>query len=214
MNSQIFHLDVWGDFACFTRPELKVERVSYDMITPSAARAIFESIYHKIVDKKAVMRWQIEDIRLLKPIQWISVRRNEINFSDSSREQRNSLILKDVRYLLTARLEPDIAIIRTLPTAQDIHWPKKLTESFERRASKGQYFSPPYFGCREFAAFYRLVPESALAAEEYRPIEVEKDLGLMFYDWDFANPHNPQATFFHARLEQGCMNLKGVEILR
>ena len=154
-------LEVWGDYACFTRPELKVERVSYDVITPSAARAIFEAILFK----KYAMRWQVTKIEVLNPIKWTSVRRNEVGatanvkstgiYIEDKRQQKNSLLLKDVKYRIWAKLvfipvseRPKEAFAKHKPGADEN--PMKYYQMFERRAAGGQCFTQPYLGTREF----------------------------------------------------------------
>ena len=159
-------LEVWGDWACFTRPELKVERVSYDVITPSAARAIFEAILFK----RYAMRWQITRIEVLNPIKWTTIRRNEVGavaskssiFIEDKRQQKNSLLLQDVRYRIYAKLvfipkknRPKEAFLRHEPGADET--PMKYYQMFERRASQGQCFTQPYLGCREFAAIWKYI---------------------------------------------------------
>ena len=149
--------------ACFTRPELKVERVSYDVITPSAARAIFEAIFWK-----PAIHWQVTKIEVLNPIKWTSVRRNEVGavasknpiFIEEKRQQKNTLLLKDVRYRIWAKLE---FIPKRKRTAQSDLFdkeehtdenPAKYNAMFERRASKGQCFTQPYLGTRECSASF------------------------------------------------------------
>ena len=210
-----FCLEVWGPMACFTRPELKVERVSYDVITPSAARAIFEAIFWK-----PAIRWQVTKIEVLSPIKWTSVRRNEVGalasktpiFIEDKRQQKNTLLLKDVRYRLWAKLEfikraesknPFIDKEEKDFIRKDEN-PGKYNAMFERRASKGQCFNQPYLGTREFSASFRLVkPEQ----EELQPPIVDsKDLGLMLYDMDFeGNTEKPDAMFYHAIMENGVI---------
>jgi CRISPR-associated protein Cas5d len=216
-----FCLEVWGDMACFTRPELKVERVSYDVITPSAARAIFDAIFWK-----PAIRWEITKIEVLNPIKWTSVRRNEVGavgslrsstiFIEEKRQQRNSLILKDVRYRVYARL-----IFIPLNKRKDEKRentadenPGKYNAMFERRASKGQCFNQPYFGTREFSASFKLIKETD---ELSKPIAEDKDLGLMLYDMDFTNENNVMPMFFRANMNQGVIivpPLNSEEILR
>ena len=211
-------LEVWGDFACFTRPEFKVERVSYDVITPSATRAIFEAILFK----KYAMRWQVTKIEVLNPIKWTSVRRNEVGatanakssgiFIEEKRQQRNSLLLKDVRYRLWAKLvfipvgeRPKEAFAKHKPGLDEN--PMKYYEMFERRASQGQCFTQPYLGTREFSASFRLVD---CEREEVTPalsadLGGNRDLGLMLYDMDFSNPKNIQPMFFRAEMKEGII---------
>lgn len=213
-------LEVWGDYACFTRPELKVERVSYDVITPSAARAIFEAILFK----KYAMKWQVTKIEVLNPIKWSSVRRNEVGatasaktsgiYIEDKRQQKNSLILKDVRYRLWAKLvfipvrnRPEEAFLKHKPG--DDENPMKYYEMFERRAGQGQCFTQPYLGTREFSASFRLVePDKeeltpALTAEQGG----NRDLGIMLYDMDFTDPKNIQAMFYRAEMKEGVINV-------
>ena len=148
-------LEVWGDWACFTRPELKVERVSYDVITPSAARAIFEAILFK----RYAMRWQITKIEVLRPIKWATIRRNEVGavaskspiIIEDKRQQKNTLLLLDVRYRIYAKLvfipvkdRPKEAFAKHQPSADEN--PMKYYQMFERRASQGQCFTQPYLG--------------------------------------------------------------------
>ena len=223
-------LEVWGDYACFTRPELKVERVSYDVITPSAARAIFEAILFK----KYAMRWQVTKIEVLNPIKWTSVRRNEVGatasikssgiYIEDKRQQKNSLLLKDVKYRIWAKLvfipvseRPKEAFAKHKPGADEN--PMKYYQMFERRAEQGQCFTQPYLGTREFSASYRLVdPEKddlcpALPAEQGG----NRDLGIMLYDMDFSNPKDIQAMFYRAEMKEGVINvppLNSEEILR
>ena len=198
-SQETFCLDVRGDFACFTRPEMKVERVSYDVITPSAARAIYEAILWK-----PAMRWQVEKIEVLKPIRWINIRRNEVAgvasqrkpqiFIEDERQQRAGLLLRDVAYRLHARfcLQGDSSE-NTYP---------KFAEMFKRRARKGQCFNQPYLGTREFSASFRYIEPEQLAAQD-AAINEDRDLGWMLYDMDFTDAKNPMPMFFQAKLEQG-----------
>ena len=230
-KEQRFCLEVWGDYACFTRPEMKVERVSYDVITPSAARAIFEAILWK-----PAIRWHIREIEVLEPIRWISVRRNEVGsvasakkstiFIEDNRLQRAGLFLRDVRYRLHAWLEYipvaerdsapqslpeflwDSGEIDELRRAGDA-WknrqdetPGKYLAMFERRAKKGQCFMQPYFGCREFSAFFKLV-KSPDKEPVSRIDDPPRDLGFMLYDLDFSAPDDPRPAFFRPELKEG-----------
>ena len=223
-------LEVWGDYACFTRPELKVERVSYDVITPSAARAIFEAILFK----KYAMRWQVTKIEVLNPIKWTSVRRNEVGatanvkstgiYIEDKRQQKNSLLLKDVKYRIWAKLvfipvseRPKDAFAKHKPGADEN--PMKYYQMFERRAAGGQCFTQPYLGTREFSASFRLVnPDEdelrpALSAEQGG----NRDLGIMLYDMDFSNPKDIQAMFYRAEMKEGVIIVPPInseEILR
>jgi CRISPR-associated protein Cas5d len=224
-----FCLEVSGPYACFTRPEMKVERVSYDVITPSAARAIFDAILWK-----PAILWQMTRIEVLAPIRWISVRRNEVGavasirkkhiFIEDDRQQKAGLFLRDVKYRLFAEFEfippekrgnvdnpvPDylqdkeeLAVIR-----QD-EKPAKYAAMFERRAKKGQCFNQPYLGCREFSAQFRLVDP---VAEPTTAISETRDLGWMLYDMDYSDPNNIKPQFFRAELNCGVLDLDNVEV--
>lgn len=212
-----FCIEVWGDYACFTRPELKVERVSYDVITPSAARAIFEAIFWK-----PAIRWQVTKIEVLNPIKWISVRRNEVGavasknpiFIEDKRQQKASLLLKDVRYRIWAKLifipkwkrnETKNQIIdnEEIELLRKDENPGKYNAMFERRASKGQCFNQPYLGTREFSASFRLIEN---VENETPPIAEDIDFGLMLYDMDFDNNEiRPEAVFYRAKMANGVI---------
>ena len=216
--------------ACFTRPELKVERVSYDVITPSAARAVFEAIFWK-----PAIHWQVTKIEVLNPIKWTTIRRNEVGavasknpiFIEDKRQQKNSLLLQDVRYRIWAKLEfiPQWKRKETRNARIDEEEaellrkdenPGKYNAMFERRASKGQCFNQPYLGTREFSASFRLVnPEQE---ELTPPITESRDLGIMLYDMDFeGNPEKPDAMFYRAKMEQGVIIVPPInseEVLR
>ena len=232
MNKEFFNrtfcLEVRGDYACFTRPEMKVERVSYDVITPSAARAVFEAIFWK-----PAIRWQIRKIEVLKPIKWISVRRNEVGavaseraeqlFIEDNRQQRAGLFLRDVHYRLHAELvfvpvDKRTKVTRPVPEVlqeasetdafrQDGNDenPGKYNAMFERRARKGQCFNQPYLGCREFSCSFKLIDDPVNAALEVPPINESRELGFMLYDLDFSNPDNPRPAFFRAKMNNGVI---------
>jgi CRISPR-associated protein Cas5d len=205
-----FCLEVWGPMACFTRPELKVERVSYDVITPSAARAIFEAIFWK-----PAIHWQVTKIEVLNPIKWTSVRRNEVGatasknpiFIEDKRQQKNTLMLQNVRYRLWAKLEFIPMRKRKEQSSADEHPdenPAKYYAMFERRASKGQCFNQPYLGTRECSASFRLVDPEKEALDT--SISESRDLGIMLYDMDFDdNLKNPPAMFYRAKMENGVI---------
>ena len=217
-----FCLEVWGDMACFTRPELKVERVSYDVITPSAARAIFEAIFWK-----PAIRWQVTKIEVLKPIKWTSIRRNEVGalaspradaiLIEDKRQQKNTLCLKDVRYRIWAKLvfipqrdrkydksKNELIDAEESQMLRQDENPGKYNAMFERRAGKGQCFNQPYLGCREYSCSFRLVsPESETLCAA---IQENRDLGIMLYDMDFEhNKEKPDAMFFRAKMEDGVI---------
>lgn len=210
-----FCLELFGPYACFTRPEMKVERVSYDVMTPSAARACFEAILWK-----PAIRWHVRRIEVLRPIRWINLRRNEVSsvvsianvkkamngtpvdlsiYADDSSEraQRAGLFLRDVAYRIHADLE-------FLPGRDPQSNAAKYHEMFERRARKGQCVNQPYLGCREFAAAFRLVDDPAV---EPPPIAETRDLGFMLHDLDFANPADPQPRFFRAHINDGAVTV-------
>lgn len=223
-----FCLEVRGDYACFTRPEMKVERVSYDLITPSAARAVFEAILWK-----PGIRWRVLRIEVLAPVRWISVRRNEVGAVASTRnvqaamqagrgdlglnvederQQRAGLFLRDVAYRLYAGLDMLSDDARANPG--------KYLAMFSRRAESGQCVNQPYLGCREFAARFRLVPLVADGRGGWRPGDDEPpvmdewspDLGWMLFDMDFSNPAAPQPRFFRAQVHKGVLDLAAVEV--
>lgn len=213
-------LEVAGDHACFTRPEMKVERVSYDVITPSAARAMFEAIFWK-----PAIRWHVRRIEVLEPIRWINLRRNEVAsvistrnvhqamaggdndlaiYIEDDRQQRAGLFLRDVAYRLHADLE-----VRS--DRGDPGPPQKFFAMFERRALTGQCVNQPYLGCREFAARFRLVTDPAT---ERPPIAETRDLGWMLHDLDFDNPADPQPVFFRAVMTAGAIEVDAKEVAR
>ena len=223
-----FCLDVKGDFACFTRPEMKVERVSYDVITPSAVRAIFSAIFWK-----PAIKWNVKKIEVLSPIKWISVRRNEVGvvavknpiMIEDSRQQRAGLFLRDVHYRIYAEMEfisinKRPKVLNEIPESlvsdeerQEIRKdenPGKYHAMFERRAKKGQCFNQPYLGCREFSCEFKFVDNPEKAAEEFPAIPESRDLGFMLYDMDFEHP-NPDGSinpaFFRATIENGIVNV-------
>jgi len=200
LRSKSLALRVWGDNACFTRPEMKVERVSYDVITPSAARGILEAVLWK-----PAIRWQVTRIDVLNPIRWTSVRRNEVGavmsprtgglFIEDLRQQRAGLFLRDVAYVIHA-------FFQMTPLAGAGDNPRKFEEMFTRRAEKGQCFHRPYLGCREFASHFKLWP----CDREPETTEESRDLGFMLYDIDFDGP-GPVPLWFRASLENGRMRV-------
>ncbi len=200
---------VWGDYACFTRPEMKVERVSYDVMTPSAARGILEAIHWK-----PAIRWVVRRIRVLNPIRFDNVRRNEISekipaanvaramkgstaplsvFIEEARQQRASLVLRDVAYVVEAHFE------LTDQAGGDDNEGKHL-DIFNRRVRLGQCFQRPYLGCREFPAFFGPVDETSLSFHVG-----EHDLGWMLNDIDFADGMAP--SFFRAKMIDGVIEV-------
>jgi CRISPR-associated protein Cas5d len=230
-------LAAWGEFACFSRPECKVERFSYPVITPSAARGIFDAIYSKPNKDptKAEFRWQITKIEILSPPSYIALRRNEVKdkvsvrtvdkwvrglkqpepiWADGTRDtlgtdmrgrtQRQTMALKDVHYRLHAQIRPWNSLEARIPG---------MEAQFRRRAAHGKCIYQPYFGCREFPAYFELVEPGGSGR---RPIAVDMDLGLMLYDvFDLAQPQGPDAkpciSLFHARVLAGVLEVPNYE---
>ncbi len=191
-----------GPLACFTRPEFKTERVSYEVMTPSAARGALEAILWK-----PAIVWRIERIKVLAPIQFTAFKRNEVNsravlasahryFADEDRAQRNTLALANVDYVVEAHFE-------FTPKRGDDDNLAKFVEMFERRVQKGQCYHRPYLGCREFAADFG--PVNGAPA----PIPLTKDLGLMLYDMEFGDHNRP--IWCQARLENGILRWQVLE---
>lgn len=200
-RSRPIRLRVWGRNACFTRPEMKVERVSYDVMTPSAARGMLEAILWK-----PAIVWRITQIDVLKPIKWESVRRNEVGavmsprssgvFVEDERQQRAGLILRDVDYAIHAYCE----MTDRAGSEDNII---KFEEMFRRRAENGQCFHRPYLGCREFAAHFEPVPDNGPLPES---IGENRDLGWILHDMDFGGKE-PVPRFFRACLEKGSLKV-------
>jgi CRISPR-associated protein Cas5d len=201
MQTIPLEVKVWGPYACFTRPEMKVERVSYTVMTPSAARGILEAIFWK-----PEISWRVREIWVLNEIRYFSILRNEVQSKASPRSdrplsinddrtQRHTLGLRDVAYLIRA----DVAV-RGHCDAD----PAKFRDQFRRRVERGQCFHRPALGCREFAAdFGPPIPED-------RPLEspTRLDLGLMLFDLKYQGnegPHEPR--FFDAALERGVLHV-------
>jgi CRISPR-associated protein Cas5d len=218
--SKSFCLEVSGPFACFTRPEMKVERVSYDVMTPSAARSIFEAILWK-----PAIRWRVHRVEVLKPLRWINLRRNEVSavvstrnvqqamaagsgnlglYIEDERQQRAGYFLRDVAY----RIHADLSLVPGRPGEPLM----KYTEMFARRANKGQCVNQPYLGCREFAADFRLIDLSAPPAVV--PITDTRELGWMLHDLDFTHPSDPQPRFFNAKMVAGVIEVPPFEEAR
>lgn len=231
ITRKTFCLDVKGDYACFTRPEMKVERVSYDVMTPSAARAIFSAIFWK-----PAIKWNVKKIEVLKPVKWISVRRNEVGavagknpiMIEDARQQRAGLFLRDVHYRIYAEMEfiPVKDRVKTTRETPDVlveneerelirkdENPGKYHAMFERRAKKGQCFNQPYLGCREFSCNFKFIAESDLENEikEIPPVEWTSDLGFMLYDMDFSDPSDIKPAFFRAQIKNGVLEIPAWE---
>lgn len=201
-------LKVWGDYACFTRPEMKAERVSYDVMTPSAARGILEAIYWK-----PAIRWAVDRIHVLNPIKFDNIRRNELGgkipfrnitsamndgvsvletFIEDDRQQRAAMVLRDVAYVIEAHFEF---------TGTDDNNEGKHLDIFNRRTAKGQCFHRPYFGCREFPVNFALIEGDIPPSQ----MQGEVDLGWMLHDMDFKN--NMEAKFFRANMVNGIIEV-------
>lgn len=224
-------LEVWGDFACFTRPEMKVERVSYDVITPSAARGIFEAILWK-----PAIRWNITKIEVLNPIKFTSIKRNEVGktisqpserqmssgtavmeglYVEEHRQQRSGLCLKDVKYRIHGYFDFIPHEKRTEDSQVngkngEDESEEKYAAMFERRAMRGQCFHRPYLGTREFACSFRLID---LEHDPSKPIKKDQDFGFMLYDMDFGRSKtSPPPLFFRAEMRNGTINTDKREV--
>jgi CRISPR-associated protein Cas5d len=228
-------LKTFGDYALFSRPEMKVERVSYDVMTPSAARGLLEAIYWK-----PQIRWIVDEITVLKPIRFTNIRRNELGSKipvngatginaamqnpkifpkmhvEDHRQQRASMVLKDVAYLIRAHI--DVLDRRVEKNSQPIPENEavgKHLDMFKRRARKGQAFHQPYFGCREFPASFELIEEESALPEPDETLRTgeSKDLGYMLHDIEFeqdANTKKVKSTtphFFRAEMKDGIIRI-------
>jgi len=217
VKSNPFRLKVSGPNACFTRPEMKVERVSYEVMTPSAARGILEAILWK-----PAIRWEVLQIDVLNPIRWESVRRNEVGvvipagsvktamnrgegelgiYIEKERQQRAGLFLRNVAYMIHA-------CFHMTDKASSDDSVTKFEQMFIRRASKGQCFDRPYLGCREFPVAFDFVSRET---ESLATISTSKDLGWMLYDMDYSG-NEPVPQFFNAKMEKGRIDLRNVEV--
>lgn len=242
MQEDTHTLEVWGDLACFTRPELKVERFSYPVITPSAARGIFDAIYwhgqREQRGSRSVVRpyfyWQVTRIEMLEMPRYIALRRNEVKdkapaertvaswmkgkappepiWADATKDelgtdqkgrtQRQTMALKNVRYRITARIEPRPAFRKDLPAAN---------AQFVRRATAGKCFQQPYFGCREFPAFFEYLPADAPRARA--PVSFDQHLGFMLYDVfdlhseETGDEAEPYISVFDAHVRNGVLEV-------
>ena len=209
--------EFWGPMACFTRPEMKTERVSYDVPTPSAARGMIESIYYH-----PGLRWQIDRIWVLIPIQFTNIRRNEVKskilasaimqevnggradriITTQDIQQRAAMMLKDVHYVIEAHFEMTYE-------ANATDNPGKFQDIIKRRLRKGACYSMPYFGCRECTANFGLWEYGDIPA-----IDETRDLGFMLYDMDYSDPNDIQPMFFRAKMVQGMIDLTNCEVIR
>lgn len=208
-------LSVCGEYACFTRPEMKVERVSYDVITPSAARGVLEAIYWK-----PEIRWRVARIHVLNPIRFGSLRRNEVAskvpagsiakvmkagrgslalFVEDDRQQRAATILRDVAYIIEASFD----------IVGGENNPGKHLDQFNRRARNGQCFQRPYLGCREFPADFALIEEEQIPTGAFAGTG-ERDFGYMLHDIDFAD--GMTARFYHAVMRDGVIDVPPINV--
>ena len=208
-------VEVWGDYACFTRPEMKTERVSYDVMTPSAARGLLESIYWH-----PGLRWVIDRIHVCSPIRFTNIRRNEVKdvisankvkavmnggtgelylAASESIQQRAAMVLRDVHYVIDAHFE----MTRRANPGDN---PGKFQDILRRRLRKGQCYHQPCFGCREFPANFREWPGGSIPA-----LKVTQDLGFMLHSLDYSDSANIRSQFFRAKLVDGVMECRDVE---
>ncbi|MEA4942723.1 MAG: type I-C CRISPR-associated protein Cas5c [Oscillibacter sp.] len=214
-------MEVWGSYALYTRPEMKVERVSYDVPTPSGARGLVEAVYFH-----PGLRWIIDRIYVLNPIRFSTVRRNEVKDKISARnvksamqsgrelpclvtresiQQRAAMVLRDVHYVIEAHFE---MTDRAAPGDN----PGKFQDIVKRRLKGGQCYHTPYFGCREFPANFRLWEGGEIPA-----IPESRDLGYMLYDMDYTDSQNIRPMFFRAQMADGVITvpaLKSGEVLQ
>lgn len=209
-------IEVWGEYALISRPELKTERVSYDIITPSAARGLIESVFWH-----PGLKYIIDRIYLLSPIRFETIRRNEVKstlpgsaalsamkggsadlaiYTPKDIQQRAALVLKDVHYVIEAHFD------MTEKAAPGDN-PGKFQEMLRRRLRKGQCYSQPYLGCREFPAKVQEWEGGEIPA-----LDITQDLGFMLYDMDYRDPTDIKPMFFRAKLENGVLDLRNQEV--
>ena len=210
-------MEVWGDYACFSRIELKIERVSYDVPTPSAARGIIESIFYH-----PGLKWHIDKVYIMSPIRFTSIRCNEVkskisaskimkeangketSYIDRNKdiEQRATLMLRDVHYVIEAHFE-----MTDRANASDN--PGKFQDIIKRRLRKGQAYSQPYLGMRQCTAHFGM-----WEGGEIPTIPETRDLGFMIFDMDYSDPNDIQPMFFRAKLENGVLDLTDCEVMK
>ena len=209
-------IEVWGSYACFSRPEMKTERVSYDVMTPSAARGLVEAIYWH-----PGLRYHIDKIYLLAPIRFTNIRRNEVKstllasaalsaakggrlpalYTSQDIQQRAALVLQDVHYVIECHFD---LTERAAPGDNA----GKFQDILRRRLTRGQCYHTPYFGCREFPASFREWPGGTVPT-----VPLTQDLGWMLYDLDYKDPQNIQPQFFRARLVNGVLDCRNAEVV-
>ena len=206
-------VEAWGEYALFSRPEFKVEHVSYDCMTPSAARGLLESVFWH-----PGMRWVIDRIHVCAPIRFTNIRRNEVKDTISARrvktvmekgrgelylaapesiQQRAAMVLRDVHYVIDAHFE-------MTESAAPSDNPGKFQDIVKRRLERGQCYSMPYFGTREFPAHFRRCMELPSCPDELKGV---RDLGWMLWDMDYSDPANITPKFFRASLADGVMTV-------
>lgn len=210
-------MEVWGDYACFTRPEMKVERVSYDVPTPSAARGMVESVYYH-----PGLKWHVDKIYVCKPIRFTNILRNEVASKISARnvlteangkkrsyidrnadiQQRATTMLRDVHYVIEAHFE-------MTDKANPSDNPGKFQDIVKRRLRNGQAYMQPYLGCRECTAHFRLWEGGDIPT-----IGETRDLGYMLYDMEYSDPENIQPMFFRAQMVHGVIDLTDCEVVK
>ncbi len=210
-------MEVWGDYACFTRPEMKVERVSYDVPTPSAARGMVESVYYH-----PGLKWHVDKIYVCKPIRFTNILRNEVASKISARnvlteangkkrsyidrnadiQQRATTMLRDVHYVIEAHFE-------MTDKANPSDNPGKFQDIVKRRLRSGQAYMQPYLGCRECTAHFRLWEGGDIPT-----IDETRDLGYMLYDMEYSDPENIQPMFFRAQMVHGVIDLTDCEVVK
>ena len=211
-------VEVWGDYACFSRPELKIERFSYECITPSSARGILEAVYWH-----PGMKWIVDKIYILSPIQFTNIRRNEVKSKISARnvrtamsgkdvdlfintqddiQQRAATVLKNVHYVIEAHFE-------LTENASESDNAGKFQDIMRRRLEKGQCYHQPYFGCREFPAKFRKWEFDAVPT-----VDINRDMGFMLYDMDYSDKSDIKPMFFRAIANNGILDLTDCEVYR
>lgn len=212
------NVEVWGDYACFSRPELKIERSTYDCITPSAARGILDAVFWH-----PGLVWVIDKIYILSPIEFTNIRRNEVKskllsskaktamsgksvdlFIDTTSDiqQRAATVLKNVHYVIEAHFD-------MTDKANQSDNPGKFQEMMKRRLDKGQCYHQPYLGCREFPAKFRRWEFDTVPT-----VDISSDLGLMLYDMDYSDKNNITPMYFRAKIQNGVLDLSDCEVLR
>lgn len=209
-------IEVWGNYARFSRPEMKTERVSYDVMTPSAARGLVEAIYWH-----PGLRYHIDKVYLLAPIRFTNIRRNEVKstllasaalsaakggrppalYTSQDIQQRAALVLQDVHYVIECHFD---LTERAAPGDNA----GKFQDILRRRLTRGQCYHTPYFGCREFPASFREWPGGTVPT-----VPLTQDLGWMLYDLDYKDPQNIQPQFFRARLVNGVLDCRNAEVV-